>query len=48
MKSDAVLKRAFNEALDLVSSLGAAEVLPSENRRSSQLRVSRTTVRNIL
>ena len=48
MKSDAVFKRAFNEALDLVSSLGAGEVLPSENRLSSQLRVSRTTVRKIL
>lgn len=48
MKSDAVFKRAFNEALDLVSGLGDGGVLPSENRLSSQLRVSRTTVRKIL
>lgn len=48
MKSDAVFKRAFNEALDLVSGLGDGEALPSENRLSSQLRVSRTTVRKIL
>jgi len=48
MKTDAVFKRAFNEALDLVSNLGDGEILPSENRLSAQLRVSRTTVRKIL
>jgi DNA-binding GntR family transcriptional regulator len=48
MKTDAVFKRAFNEALDLISGLGAGDALPSENRLSTQLRVSRTTVRKIL
>jgi DNA-binding GntR family transcriptional regulator len=48
MKTDAVFKRAFNEALDLVSNLGEGAVLPSENQLGAQLRVSRTTVRKIL
>lgn len=48
VKTDAVFKRAFNEALDLISNLGDGELLPSENRLSRQLRVSRTTVRKIL
>jgi len=48
MKTDAVFKRAFNEALDLISTLGDGELLPSENQLSSQLRVSRTTTRKIL
>jgi DNA-binding GntR family transcriptional regulator len=48
LKTDAVFKRAFNEALDLIAALGDGEQLPSENRLSRQLRVSRTTVRKIL
>jgi len=48
MKSDAVFKRAFNEALDLMSNLGEGASLPSENQLGAQLRVSRTTVRKIL
>lgn len=48
MKSDAVFKRAFNDALDLISSLAEDTPFPSENQLSAQLRVSRTTVRKIL
>jgi DNA-binding GntR family transcriptional regulator len=48
MKSDAVFKRAFNDALDLICSLGAGEALPSENELGARLNVSRTTVRKIL
>jgi DNA-binding GntR family transcriptional regulator len=48
MKTDAVFKRAFNEALDLMSNLGDGATLPSENTLGAQLRVSRTTVRKIL
>ena len=48
MKTDAVFKRAFNDALDLISKLGAGEPLPSENALSARLGVSRTTLRKIL
>ena len=48
MKTDTVFKRAFNDALDLVSKLGDGEPLPSENALSAQLGVSRTTVRKVL
>jgi DNA-binding GntR family transcriptional regulator len=48
MKTDTLFKRAFNEALDLVSTLGDGEPLPSENTLSAQLGVSRTTVRKVL
>ena len=48
MKTDTVFKRAFNDALDLVSKLGDGEALPSENSLSARLGVSRTTVRKIL
>ena len=48
MKSDAVFKRAFNDAVDLISSLHAGAALPSENELGAQLNVSRTTVRKIL
>jgi DNA-binding GntR family transcriptional regulator len=48
MKTDAVYKRAFNDALDLVADLGEGTSLPSENRLSARLGVSRTTVRKIL
>ncbi len=48
MKTDTVFKRAFNEALDLLSKLGDGKSLPSENALSTQLGVSRTTVRKVL
>jgi DNA-binding GntR family transcriptional regulator len=48
MKSDAVFKRAFNDALELIGSLPDGAPFPSENQLSAQLMVSRTTVRKIL
>ena len=48
MKTDTVFKRAFNDALDLVSTLEDGEPLPPENALSAQLGVSRTTVRKVL
>ena len=48
MKTNAVFKRAFNEAMDLVEGLADGERLPSENALSARLGVSRTTVRKIL
>ena len=48
MKTDTVFKRAFNDALDLVSRLKKGDHLPSENVLSSDLGVSRTTVRKVL
>ena len=48
MKTDAVFKRAFNDALDLISKLGDGEPLPSENSLSARLSISRTTLRKIL
>jgi DNA-binding GntR family transcriptional regulator len=48
MKTDAVFKRAFNDALDIVSNLQSGEHLPSENALSAELGVSRTTVRKVL
>jgi DNA-binding GntR family transcriptional regulator len=48
MKTDAVFKRAYNVAVDLVSMLGDGDQLPSENALSAQLGVSRTTVRKVL
>ncbi len=48
MKTDAVFKRAFNDAVDLLPKLGEAEALPSENALSARLGVSRTTVRKVL
>ena len=48
MKTDAVFKRAFNDALDLISKLGDGEALPSENTLSARLGISRTTLRKIL
>lgn len=48
MKTDAVFKRAFNDALDLISKLGDGESLPSENTLSARLGISRTTLRKIL
>ena len=48
MKTDAVFKRAYNDALDLVSKLRGGQPLPSENALSARLGVSRTTVRKVL
>jgi DNA-binding GntR family transcriptional regulator len=48
MKTDAVFKRAFNDALDLISKLGNGAPMPSENNLSARLGVSRTTVRKVL
>lgn len=48
MKTDTLFKRAFNDALDLISGLADGEQLPSENRLGAELGVSRTTVRKIL
>ena len=48
MKTDAVFKRAYNDAIDLISKLGDDEPLPSENALRSMLGVSRTTVRKII
>lgn len=48
MKTDTVFKRAYNDALDLVSRLSDGERLPSENALSAQLGVSRTTVRKVI
>jgi DNA-binding GntR family transcriptional regulator len=48
MKTDAVFKRAYNDAVDLVSKLGDGDPLPSENALSARLGVSRTTVRKVV
>jgi len=48
MKTDAVFKRAFNDATALISALQKGQALPSENDLGSRLNVSRTTVRKIL
>ena len=48
MKTDTVFKKAFNDALDLVSKLKHYEPLPSENVLGAHLGVSRTTVRKVL
>lgn len=48
MKTDTVFKRAYNDALDLISEYDRNQPLPSENRLSGRLNVSRTTVRKIL
>ncbi|CAN5427288.1 GntR family transcriptional regulator [soil metagenome] len=48
MKTDSVFKRAYNNALDVVSTLVDGQVLPSENALTAQLAVSRTTVRKVL
>ena len=48
MKTDAVFKRAFNDAVDVISGLQNGEALPSESELGVRLNVSRTTVRKIL
>ncbi len=48
MKTEAVFKRAYNDALDLLSRLGEGQELPSENVLGAHLGVSRTTVRKVL
>jgi len=48
MKTDSVFKRAYNNALDVVSTLADGQVLPSENTLTARLGVSRTTVRKVL
>lgn len=48
MKTNAVFKRAYNDALALIGNLGKGAQLPSENTLSARLAVSRTTVRKIL
>ncbi len=48
MKTDTVFKRAYNDALDLLSKLSRGEPVPPEGELSHQLGVSRTTVRKVL
>jgi DNA-binding GntR family transcriptional regulator len=48
MKTDTVFKKAFNDALDLVSKLHDGDPLPSETILAARLCVSRTTVRKVL
>lgn len=48
MKTDTVFKRAFNDALQLISTLRDGESVPSENTLAMSLGVSRTTVRKVL
>lgn len=48
MKTDTVFKRAYNDALDLVSRLSDGAELPSETTLSARLGVSRTTVRKVI
>ncbi len=48
MKTDTVFKRAYNDALDVLSKLGRGEPVPAESELAHQLNVSRTTVRKVL
>jgi len=48
MKSDAVFKRAFNDTVEFMEALKMGDPLPTEIVLSSQLGVSRTTVRKVL
>jgi DNA-binding GntR family transcriptional regulator len=48
VKTDTVFKRAYNDALDLISRLPEGEPLPSENTLSAEVGVSRTTVRKVI
>ncbi len=48
MKTEAVFKRAFNKAVDLIAEYGDSDPLPSENALRAKLGVSRTTVRKVI
>jgi DNA-binding GntR family transcriptional regulator len=48
MKTDAVFKRAFNDAVELIAELGDDAPLPSEYALRAKLGVSRTTVRKVI
>lgn len=48
MKSDTLFKRAFNDAIDLLAGFADGQALPSETVLSTQLQVSRTTIRKII
>jgi DNA-binding GntR family transcriptional regulator len=48
MKTDAVFKRAFNDAVELIADLGDGGSLPSEYALVAKLGVSRTTVRKVI
>jgi DNA-binding GntR family transcriptional regulator len=48
MKKDAVFKRAFNAAVDLIAEFCDGEPLPSEHALRAKLGVSRTTVRKVI
>jgi DNA-binding GntR family transcriptional regulator len=48
MKSDAVFKRSFNDALSLLKEASNGTALPSESKLGGHLRVSRTTVRKVI
>jgi DNA-binding GntR family transcriptional regulator len=48
VKTDAVFKRAFNDALGVLEKVRSGDALPSESALAARLKVSRTTVRKIL
>jgi DNA-binding GntR family transcriptional regulator len=48
MRTDSTYKRAFNDALDLLSAMAPGAELPSEIKLGDVLLVSRTTVRKVL
>jgi DNA-binding GntR family transcriptional regulator len=48
VKTDTIFKKAFNDALELTSTLSMGEPVPSENALALSLSVSRTTVRKVL
>jgi DNA-binding GntR family transcriptional regulator len=48
MKTNTVYKQSFNATLDILAGIKRGSLLPSENELSSQLGVSRTTVRKVL
>lgn len=48
MKTDTIYKKAFNDALDLLSRIDVGHHLPTESELATQLEISRTTVRKVL
>jgi DNA-binding GntR family transcriptional regulator len=48
LKTDAVFKRAFNDALGVLAKVRPGGPLPSESALAARLKVSRTTVRKVL